>query len=201
MLSPGWLATQGVNQGRFPFWVTSNSGLPSAPADSVPNAVYTVDPNNLLDNRLDTPPFTYTGPAQATFRHNYDLEQLDGTTAYDCGVLEISNPNINGGAFTDIILAGGSFVTGGYDHTAISTGFMNPCLPSRPNWSGISNAGAGGFQTTTVNLPAAGIGAPTILRWRMCSDSSVSHNGWGVDNVTIAESCASPTPTPTPWNW
>ena len=52
--------------------------------------------------------------------------------------------------YQDIIDAGGSFVVGGYNHTDISTSFMNPCLPSRPNWSGISNGGAGGFETTTV---------------------------------------------------
>ena len=180
-LPPGWVATQGVNAGGFPFWVTSNSGTPTPVADSPPNAAYSVDPSNVLDNRLDTPSFTYTGAAQVTFRQNFDLEQADANTAFDCGVLEISNPNINGGAFTDIITAGGSFVTGGYNHTAINGSFANPCLPSRPNWSGVS----GGFITATANLPAAGIGQPSKLRWRMCSDNSVSHAGWRVDNVTV----------------
>jgi len=180
-LPAGWVATQGVNAGGFPFWVTSNSGTPTPVADSPPNAAYSVDPSNVLDNRLDTPSFTYTGAAQVTFRQNFDLEQADANTAFDCGVLEISNPNINGGAFTDIITAGGSFVTGGYNHTAINGSFANPCLPSRPNWSGVS----GGFITATANLPAAGIGQPSKLRWRMCSDNSVSHAGWRVDNVTV----------------
>ena len=134
-----------------------------------------------------------------TFRHNYDLEQANAITAFDCGVLEIS---INGGAFTDIITAGGSFVTGGYNHTGIDETSLNPCLPNRPNWSGVS----GGFTTTTVNLPAAGIGKQVKLRWRMCSDDSVSHTGWRVDNVVSAVRCllhgrhATPTPrnTPTP---
>ena len=181
-LPAGWLATQGVNAGGFPFWVTSNSGTPTPVADSLPNAVYSVDPANLLDNRLDSTAFTYTGAAQVTFRQNFDLEPADASTAFDCGVLEISNPNINGGAFTDIITAGGSFVTGGYNHTAINGNYANPCLPSRPNWSGVS----GGFITTTANLPAAGIGQPSKLRWRMCSDNSVSHTGWRVDNVVVS---------------
>jgi hypothetical protein len=175
------VATQGANAGGFPFWVTSNSGTPTPVADSPPNAAYSVDPSNVLDNRLDTPSFTYTGAAQVTFRQNFDLEQADANTAFDCGVLEISNPNINGGAFTDIITAGGSFVTGGYNHTAINGSFANPCLPTRPNWSGVS----GGFITSTANLPAAGIGQPSKLRWRMCSDNSVSHTGWRVDNVVV----------------
>jgi hypothetical protein len=183
-LPAGWVATQGANGGGFPFWVTSNSGTPTPVADSPPNAVYSVDPANVLDNRLDTQSFTYTGAARVTFRQNFDLEQADATTAFDCGVLEISNPNINGGAFTDIVTAGGTFVTGGYNHTGINGSYANPCLPSRPNWSGVS----GGFITTTANLPAAGIGQPSKLRWRMCSDNSVSQTGWRIDNVVVSGS-------------
>ena len=195
-LPPNWTATQGVNGGGFPFWVTSNSGVPTPVADSPPNAAFTVDPANLLDNRLNSLTFMYGAGDQLTFRQNYDLEQSDASTAFDCGVLEISVDN--GATYQDIITAGGSFVTGGYNHTAISTGFMNPCLPSRPSWSGISNGGSGSFETTTVNLPAAGVGQQVKVRWRMCSDNSVSHAGWRVDNVSVnACGAASPTPTAT----
>jgi hypothetical protein len=179
-LPAGWVATQGANAGGFPLWVTSNSGVPTPVADTPPNSVFTTDPNNVLDNRLDSSMVTYTGPAQLTFRHNFDLEQQDANIAFDAGVLEISFNN--GATFTDIITAGGSFVAGGYNHTGISTAFQNPLLPSRPNWSGVS----GGFITTTVNLPAAGIGQQVKLRWRMGSDNSVSHTGWRVDNVTVS---------------
>ncbi len=126
----------------------------------------------------------YTAGSRLSFRQNYDLESSSATVAYDAGVLEIS---INGGAYTDIVTAGGTFATGGYNHTDISTGFTNPLLPSRPNWSGISNGGAGGFETCTVNLPASGAGQPVQFRWRMGSDSSVSHNGWRIDSVTISQ--------------
>ena len=44
---------------------------------------------------------------------------------------------------------------------------------------------SGGFVTTTVNLPASGIGQPVKLRWRMGSDVSVTHAGWRVDSVSI----------------
>jgi hypothetical protein len=85
----------------------------------------------VLDNRLDSPVFTYSSGQQLSFRHIFDLEQNTSVAgqAYDGGVLEIS---INGGAFQDIIAAGGSFVSGGYTHTAISTCCTNPLLPSRP---------------------------------------------------------------------
>ena len=48
-------------------------------------------------------------------------------------VLEIS---INGGAFADIIQAGGNFISGGYTHTILS-GFGNP-IAGRMAWSGLS---------------------------------------------------------------
>ena len=86
-------------------------------------------------------------------------------------MLEIS---IGGGAFTDIITAGGSFVTGGYTGT-ISTGFSNP-LAGRPAWGDTS----AGFITTTVNLPAAAAGQNVVLRWRMGSDTS--RCGFGLED-------------------
>jgi hypothetical protein len=199
-LPPDWLATQGVNAGGFPFWETSDSGSPAPPADSPPNSVYSVDPDNLLDNRVDTPTLTYTAGAQLSFTHNYDLEEADAIVAYDNGLLEMSTDG--GTTFQEITAAGGSFVSGGYDHQEISDGFENPCFQqygtARPNWSGISNGGAGGFQTTTVMLPASGAGQSVKFRWRMCSDNSVPHTGWRVDNVAIFEPCGTPTPTPTP---
>ena len=178
-LPAGWTADQGVNAAGAPLWVTSNAGTPAPVADSLPNSAFTQDPTNTCDNRLYTPTFMYTGPATMSCRMNYDLEENSTSIAYDAGVLEIS---INGGAYADIVTAGGSWVTGGYNHTGINTGFSNPLLPSRPNWSGVS----GGFVTTTVNLPASGVGQPVKLRWRMGSDNSVTHAGWRVDNVTIA---------------
>jgi hypothetical protein len=189
-LPPDWTATQGVNNGGFPFWVTSNAGVPVPPADTLPNALFTPDPNDILDNRIDSPSIPIaTASAQLTFRHNFDLEEDDADIAFDAGVLEIS---INGGAFTDIITAGGTFVSGGYNHTGINPNFGNPLLPSRPNWSGVSNNGSGGFQTTVVNLPSDAAGQNIVLRWRMGSDDSVSRGGWRVDTVSISECPATP---------
>ena len=181
-LPTGWTADQGVNVAGAPLWVTSNSGSPTPVADTAPNAAFTQDPDNTCDNRIYTPTFMYPSGAQLTFKQNYDLETQSTTTAYDAGVLEIS---INGGAYTDIVTAGGSFVTNGYNHTGINTTFSNPLLPSRPNWSGISNGGAGGFESCAVNLPAAGAGVPVKLRWRMGSDTSVTHAGWRIDTVRV----------------
>lgn len=192
-LPAGWTTDQGTNAGGSPMFATSSSGLPAPPAISSPNAAYTIDADNILDNRIYTPSLTYPAGSQLTFRQNIDLEEQSGTSAYDAGVLEIS---INGAAYADIVTAGGSFVSGGYNHPGINTGFGNPLLPSRPCWSGNS----GGFITTVVNLPAAGAGQPVKLRWRMGSDDSDSRTGWRIDNVGITRrvcltTCSAPAAT------
>src|SRR6185369_1053891 len=104
----------------------------------------------------------------------------------DGGVLEIS---INGGAFTDIVTAGGSFVTGGYTG-AIATNFSSP-IAGRQAWSGISGGGATPvYITTTANLPAASLGQPTVLRWRVATDVSVSAAGQWIDSISFT-TCSS----------
>src|SRR6478735_3684126 len=172
-------------------WQSSSSGLPAPPADSLPNAAWVNDPAVVSDKRLDSPPMAITSNiAQVTFRNNYNLE-ANPPSFFDGGVLEIS---IGGGAFTDIIAAGGSFVTGGYTGTIAAT-FSNP-LAGRPAWSGNS----AGFITTTVTLPAAAAGQNVVLRWRMGSDTSTGVDGWRIDSVVVSQpgTCpASPTPTAT----
>jgi len=148
----------------------------------------------VLDNRLYSSVFMYSSGSRLTFRHNFDIEQLSATAAYDACVLEMS---VNGGAWNDIVVAGGTFVTGGYTHQTISTGFANPLLPSRPNWSGNS----GGFINTVVNLPNSSAGQSVQLRWRLGSDNAISRAGWRVDdvavNIPVCSTNCSTAPTPT----
>jgi len=136
----------------------------------------------ISDKHLDSPPVTidFLENAALNFRNNYGLQNT-----FDGGVLEIS---IDGGAFQDILAAGGSFLQGGYNGT-ISTCCGNP-LAGRQAWTGSS----GGFTTTTVDM-SVGRGHTIVLRWRMASDSSVSGEGWRVDTVQMF--CERPTPTPT----
>ena len=96
-------------------------------------------------------------------------------------MLEVSSPNINGGAFTDITNAavGGSFVSGGYT-AAISTAFMSP-IAGRMAWSGNS----GGYVNTVANLGPNVNGQTIKLRFRMASDNSVSATGWRIDTIAI----------------
>jgi hypothetical protein len=101
--------------------VTSNSGLPSPPAISLPNAAFVDDPATISDKQLlspDIPVVADGDPARMSFRNNFNLQ--DG---FDGGVLEISFDD--GLTFQDILAAGGTFASGGYNGT-ISTCCGNP---------------------------------------------------------------------------
>jgi hypothetical protein len=186
----GWMATNA--QGPPPLWVTSNSGVPVPPADTLPNAAFVDDPAVVSDKRLDSlpNPLPSANSLQLTFQHNFNLEasDIDPNLGFDGGVLELSTDG--GNTFQDILASGGSFVAGGYNRT-IATDRGSP-IAGRQAWSGNS----GGFITTVVNLPFVSPGF--ILRWRMASDTSGSNEGWRVDTINIAGCAPVPCPTPTP---
>ena len=108
------------------------------------------------------------------------MEFQTASVGFDGMVLEIS---VNGGAFADIVTAGGSFVTGGYTHT-ISGSFGSP-IANRMAWSGLSagTTAAPAYITTTANLPAAANGQNVQLRWRVATDSNAV--ALGVPGVRI----------------
>jgi hypothetical protein len=192
-LPQGWLATNVL--GPPPLWVTSDSGVPTPPADTSPNAAYIDDPAVQSDKRLDSLQFYGTLP-RLTFRHNFNLEasDVDPNLGFDGGVLELSTDG--GNTFQDILDAGGTFLMGGYNRT-ISPDRGSP-LAGRHAWSGNSN----GFITTVVDVNANSF--DFVLRWRMASDNTGSSEGWRVDTVNISwcqnEGCPQPTPRrfPTP---
>ncbi len=170
-LPAGWTTT---NSGSEAKWVTSTTSK-----DTSPNAAFVNDAAGVGLSELVTPAIPIISPtAQLTFRNNYNL-QNGGTFADDGGVLEIQ---IGNGAFTDIVTAGGSFVTNGYNRTISSTR-SNP-LAGRPAWSGSS----GGFITTIANLPAAAAGQTIHLKWRCGTDTSGSGVGWFIDTISLGDS-------------
>lgn len=167
-LPAGWLATNAL--GSPPLWVTSNSGVPTPPADTLPNAAFIDDPAVVSDKRLDSLSVSFFEAccAQLTFRHNFNLEaDTNPSVGFDGGVLEISTDS--GNTFRDVLAAGGSFVTGGYNRTIASD--RGSPISGRQAWSGNSQ----GFITTVVNLPLVPIAGR--LRWRMASDNSGSGEG------------------------
>ena len=164
-------------------WTTSASGVATAwvasttQRDSLPNAAFASDPDNISDNRLLSPAVSVASTnAQLTFRHSHDFEI--GSAPFDGGVLEIS---LNGGTFTDIITAGGTFITNGYSGV-LSTNYQNP-LAGRSAWIGSS----GGFVTSTVGLPMNAAGSSVRLQWRLGADLSVGLTGWYLDTLSIAD--------------
>src|SRR6185436_17530424 len=158
-------------------WTATVSGTPPPPAwattttsgffVSAPNGAATGSLATLSESRLDSDLIAVpTGlSGRLSFQNNFNLE-----STFDGGVLEIA---IGGGAFQDILAAGGSFTAGGYT-AAISTGFSSG-IAGRQAWTGTSN----GFILTTVNLPAAALGQNIRLRWRAAFDTSVSPTGAG----------------------
>ncbi|MFL6277629.1 MAG: HYR domain-containing protein [Blastocatellia bacterium] len=184
-LPAGWTATQGTNATGAPLWVTSTTT-----PDTAPNDAFSTSPNNILDNRLDSPSIAITtAAAQLMFRNNWDFNDSGGH--FDGGVLEVSTDA--GATFADITSAGigGSFVQNGYNST-ISVNFSSP-IAGRMAWSGTS----GGYVTTIANLGANLAGKTIKLRWRAASDSSVASNGWRIDTISIKDGftcCVNVTP-------
>ena len=162
--------------------------MPSA--DTPPNAAFVDDPATISDKQLLSPTITLAcdqGVVDISFRNNFNFQ--DG---FDGGVLEVSYDN--GLTFQDVLAAGGTFVRGGYNGT-INSCCGNP-LAGRQAWTGNS---AGFIDTTVVSLPGGCIVLNQfIVRWRMGSDSSVSGEGWRIDNVDISACNRPPRRHPSP---
>lgn len=160
-------------------WVTSTNAF-----DTAPNAAFAQEPPVPGVEELFSPPIAIVSPvAQLSFRNSFNTE-TDPTVvsrAYDGGVLEIQ---IGTNSFTDILAAGGSFVSGGYNRTISTLTNDNP-LTGRQAWGGNS----GGFITTLVNLPAAAAGQTIQLRWRFGLDDGNFYggSGWYIDTISIAD--------------
>ena len=172
-LPAGWNTTQ--DDGTGITWATTATGPSSAP-----NSAFANDPSGVNISSLETPLIAISSATgQVKFKNKYVTE-----SGFDGMVLEIK---IGAGAYTDIVAAGGSFVSGGYNNS-ISNNFSSP-IAGRQAWSGTS---AGGYIDSVVNLPAAANGQNIQLRWRMASDTSVASTGVNIDDVQIVTnfSCA-----------
>ena len=156
-LPPGW-TTQSLSGTPNPWFIK----------DTVPpthrSRAFIADPGTVSDSVLTGPSFRVPLiGAHVEFQHAFDLEGL-----VDGGVLEIS---IDGGAFRDIIAAGGIFQRGGYNGVVV----RGP-LAGRPTWTGSSK----GDYLTTVLLPPQASGSTAVVRWRMATDAGGPGLGWSV---------------------
>jgi hypothetical protein len=170
-------------------WATTFSGSGTAwttsmdLADTAPNSAFGPETATIGRADLMTPSIPINNAnARVTFRNSFNTE-----ADYDGMVLEIS---INGGAFVDVLSAGGSFKAGGYNST-LSTSFGNP-LAGRMAWSGLSggSAAAPAYITTSVNLPASAAGQNIRLRWSVGSDSGfapATNAGARIDTIALID--------------
>lgn len=176
------MASNGVST-----WVTSTSTH-----DTAPNAVFADEPPFPGAEDLISPAIAITTPsAQLSFRQSYNTEAdpTEPTQAYDGGFLEIQ---IGTNGFTDIVAAGGAFVSGGYNHViTLLTNSDNP-FKGKAVWGGNS----GGFTTTVVALPPQAAGQSVQFRWRFAVDTGNFYGGfgWYLDSISVRDgaSCCNP---------
>ncbi len=165
-----WTVDTAQDPGSGQNWTILESGTSHSPT----HAWFTADESGIKDDRLVAGPFAIgTGSTTLSFWHAHTFE--GSGTHYDGGVLEIST---DGAAWSDVEAAGGVFLTGGYDGT-LSTCCNNP-LGGRDAWTGSS----GGMFQTTVDLSALA-GQDVWLRFRLGCDSSVSSEGWYLDDIVL----------------
>jgi hypothetical protein len=178
----GWAAASILGDINFATVNTSS--------DTAPNSAFAADPGFSSNdpNRkageadLTSPAIAITSPAATmSFRHRFDTE-----AAWDGGVLEIS---IGGGGYSDILSAGGVFISNAYNGNmtaaAPAAGYTPNPLNGRNGWTGNS----GGFITTTIRLPAAAAGQNVRFKWRMGADDNTNSgnvgSGWYIDSVKV----------------
>ena len=159
-------------------WTVSSTGTgasfatTTAEFDTSPNSAFTAAPSTTSSASLISPTILITGATSVlNFRQKFSMENT-----WDGGVLEIS---IAGGQFQDIINAGGTFITGGYNSTLNPS--TNP-IGNRPAWSGATQTG---FLLTSVRLPSNAFGQSVQFRWRFGSNDSFGGLGWWIDTVTV----------------
>ena len=187
-LPANWSASNTV--GAAPLWVTSSTGTPTPIFDTTPNAALIVPPATVSDKLLNSATFNVaTSSAQLSFKQRGTLGlRSSNTLGGDGGQLLIS---IGGGAYQDILTAGGHFIFGNYNYVMGSAN-------AQPNagqlgWSGTLGS-ATAYQATIVDLPASAAGQTVALRWRSTSDNSTASAGWRIDSISVTE-CVPPTST------
>ncbi len=157
-------------------WTTSHTGAglgwttSATNPDTAPNDATTGDQANEGTNSLTSPAIPVnTAFGQLSFRNLYNLE--DG---FDALSLQIK---IGSGPFQDIIAAGGSFASGGYNQNV--------------GWTGLSGGttAAPTYITSVANLPAAANGQFVQLRWTVHSDANTiaaGQAGARIDTIQLS---------------
>lgn len=187
--SDGWTGQTPVNENpASSTWAVATDLGAKSPSHSWFSDATTL---MLKDDRLVMPAQDLTAGSLLTFWHRFLLE--DG---FDGGVLEVSTDN--GATWQDILDAGGSFVTGGYDGT-ISTEFDSP-IKGRAAWTGGPiDVLLGPMTQVTVNVGALA-GNDSLFRFRLATDrlevGALPGHGWWIDDVTVTNTALDCPPPP-----
>ena len=141
------------------------------------------DPDAISDQRFISPSISLPAgqdPLTLQFWHKRDIEQDDSTTCYDAGIVEVSS---NGGS-TWTQLVAPDLLTDPYDGQ-VSDCCQNPLAGSQ------AYCGVKDWTNSIIDLSMFG-GQTVQFRYRMASDTSVSHDGWYLDDVKV-QSCSNGT--------
>jgi len=162
-----WTVDTATDPGSGTNW----SIVVDASAPSATHSWFSSDEGATKDDRLKAGPWSL-GPGESTlsFSHHFNTE-----SNYDGGVLEVST---NGVDFSDVLVAGGVFLSGAYSGQ-ISSSASSP-LAGRSAWAGDS----GGLVETEVDLSALA-GSDVWIRFRLACDGSVSSDGWYLDDILL----------------
>ena len=168
----GW--THSAGQGSDT-WTLSSSNPHSGSM-----AFHADDVASISDQYLVSPAIVLpSGQSPLTFQFwNYQEMEDGGAGCYDGGILEVS---ADGGSTWDYLNS--ELLTDPYDGP-IDGGFQNPLI-GFDAWCGDPQA----YLNSIVDIDAYA-GQSVQFRFRLGTDSSVSHPGWDVDDVTV-QACAS----------
>lgn len=176
-LPAGWSTTASENH---QLWRTTESRF-----ESPPNAAFSPAPVQRGVNEFISPAFSIeTASAEVRFRHWYELETTFlRNRLFDGAVMEIK---IGGGDWQDILAAGGSFTSGGYD--GIIDGCCQNPLAGRLGWSGRSGVNqTSEWIDTAARLPASAAGQTVRLRWRVGTDIGTFREGMYIDDLVVTD--------------
>lgn len=160
----------------LPVGWTGSGGFTTVGSDALsqPNRAFCTEAATTTNSFLNSPTYDVSNAFQVRFQQRYDTE-----ATFDGGILEVS---YDGGAFVDVLAAGGTFVEGGYNDKLVSAG-SNP-LAGKRAWTGSSE----GFIRTIVNLPAPP-GGEVRLAFHFGTDGGQGGDGWSIDDFQVFDTC------------
>ena len=139
-----------------------------------------VGPNLAQQNDISliSPTVTVTdsGDFSMAFAHSFEFETGSDLSSWDGGVIEVS---VNGGDWTDVITAGGSFTTG-YNGTILPS---NAALGGRDGFV----ATQASTSSETITFADGLLNGKTVqFRFRIGSDETAGASGWTIDDVSFS---------------